>query len=98
MKLDPENNDGVFKALADPQRRRILTALREQELAAGAMAERLSLTPATVSHHLSLLKSAGLVRDRREGQLRIYTLNASVVEELLLLMTNLFGSKEDAAP
>ena len=88
--------DGVFKALADEQRRRILELLRGGELPAGALAEALNLRPATVSHHLAQLKGAELVRVRREGQQRIYALNTSVVEEVLLLISNLFhADKED---
>jgi DNA-binding transcriptional ArsR family regulator len=85
--------DGVFKALADEQRRRILQLLRSGEQPAGALAEALDLRPATVSHHLAQLKGADLVRVRREGQQRIYTLNTSVVEEVLLLISNLFHAE-----
>jgi DNA-binding transcriptional ArsR family regulator len=86
-------DDGVFKALADEQRRRILQLLRGGEQPAGALAEALSLRPATVSHHLAQLKGADLVRVRREGQQRIYALNTSVVEEVLLLISNLFHAE-----
>jgi DNA-binding transcriptional ArsR family regulator len=85
--------DGVFKALADEQRRRILQLLRGGEQPAGALAEALDLRPATVSHHLAQLKGADLVRVRREGQQRIYALNTSVVEEVLLLISNLFHAE-----
>ena len=89
--------DGVFKALADEQRRRILQLLRSGEQPAGALAEALNLRPATVSHHLAQLKGADLVRVRRDGQQRIYALNTSVVEEVMLLISNLFHAerKED---
>ena len=85
--------DGVFKALADEQRRRILQLLRSGEQPSGALAEALNLRPATVSHHLAQLKGADLVRVRREGQQRIYALNTSVVEEVLLLISNLFHAE-----
>ncbi len=85
--------DGVFKALADEQRRRILQLLRGGEQPAGALAEALNLRPATVSHHLAQLKGADLVRVRREGQQRIYALNTSVVEEVMLLISNLFHAE-----
>ena len=91
----PNNpGDGVFKALADEQRRRILQLLRGGERPAGALADALDLRPATVSHHLGQLRGAGLVRVRREGQQRIYALNTSVVEEVLLLISNLFQVEE----
>lgn len=89
------NGDGVFKALADEQRRRILRLLRGGEQAAGAIAEALDLRPATVSHHLAQLKGADLVRVRRDGQQRIYALNTSVVEEVLLLISNLFNAERN---
>ena len=84
-----QQRENIFKALADAQRRRILQLLRQGELPAGRLAEELGLTPATVSHHLSTLKNAELVRVRREGQQRIYALNVSVVEDALLLLTEL---------
>ncbi len=90
--------DGVFKALADEQRRRILQLLRGGEQPAGALAEALDLRPATVSHHLAQLKGADLVRVRREGQQRIYALNTSVVEEVLLLISNLFHAERKNEP
>ena len=85
--------DGVFKALADEQRRRILQLLRSGEQPSGALAEALNQRPATVSHPHAQLKGADLVRVRREGQQRIYALNTSVVEEVLLLISNLFHAE-----
>lgn len=93
-----KRSESIFKALADGQRRRILGMLRGSELAAGAITDALGLTPATVSHHLSLLRNADLVRVRREGQQRIYALNVSVVEEALLLLAELTGRKETSRP
>lgn len=87
---DDRQGDGVFKALADEQRRKLLRLLRGGEQPAGALADALGLKPATVSHHLALLRSAGLVRVRRDGQQRIYALNTSAVEDVLLLISNLF--------
>lgn len=87
--------ENLFKALADTQRRKILTMLRQSELPAGEIAQRLGVTPATVSHHLAKLKNADLVRTRREGQLRIYTINLSVVEEALVLLTRLLSSEKE---
>ena len=79
-------SETLFKALADEQRRKILKMLRGRELAAGEIANRLGVTPATVSHHLARLKQAELVRVRREGQQRLYTINVSVAEEAMLLL------------
>jgi DNA-binding transcriptional ArsR family regulator len=85
-------SDTAFKALADPQRRRVLQMLRSGELPAGEIARRLGLTPATVSHHLAQLRGAELVRVRRAGQQRIYALNTSVVEDVMLLIKELLDS------
>lgn len=87
--------ENLFKALADGQRREILRLLRGGELPAGHLAERLGLTPATVSHHLAKLRDAELVRVRREGQQRIYALNVSVVEDALLMLSRLIAPAEE---
>lgn len=84
-----EHGESLFKALADGQRRQILRLLQRRERPAGEIAEALGLSPGTASHHLACLKSADLVRVRREGQQRIYAINTSVVEEALLLITDL---------
>jgi DNA-binding transcriptional ArsR family regulator len=90
-------SETLFKALADGQRRKILAMLRGTEMAAGEIAARLDLTPATASHHLAQLKGADLVRVRREGQLRIYTINVSVVEEALMLLAKLIRTDKGEA-
>lgn len=82
-------HESLFRALADTQRRTILRVLRGGERAAGELAERLGLSPATLSHHLSLLRAAGLVRVRRDGRQRIYALNTSVMEDAMVWMTEL---------
>lgn len=89
------HNENLFKALADHQRRKILKLLRQSEMAAGDIADALQVTPATVSHHLSKLRAANLVRTRREGQQRIYTLNVTVVEEALLWVAQLLKSDQE---
>jgi len=73
----------VFKALADPTRRAILDRLRERDLNAGEIAEGFEIGKASISHHLNLLKQAGLVRCRRQGQQQIYTLHTTVFQEAL---------------
>src|SRR3712207_5883663 len=69
-----DRESGVFRALADPTRRQILQDLRGGELTAGDIAERFPITAPSVSRHLSVLKSAGLVRDRRDGNRILYSL------------------------
>ena len=73
----------VFKALADPTRRRILEYLREGDLNAGEIAERFDMTKPSISHHLSLLKQARLVQDARRGQNIVYSLDTTVFQEAL---------------
>lgn len=85
----------TLRALADPTRREILTLLRAGPLTAGQIAEKFPVTAAAVSRHLSVLKEADLVRDRREGKYIYYELNASVLEEILLWLTTLKGEEND---
>lgn len=73
----------VFKALGDPTRRQILDLLKEGDLSAGEIAEGFAMTKASISHHLNLLKQAGLVRVRRDGQRQIYTLHTTVFQEAM---------------
>jgi len=73
----------VFKALADPTRRAILDQLRERDLNAGEIAEGFEIGKASISHHLNLLKHAGLVQCRRQGQQQIYSLHTTVFQEAL---------------
>lgn len=72
-----------FKALADPTRRRILELLAQNELTAGEIAAQFDMTKPSVSHHLALLKSAGLVQDERRGQNIVYNVNMTVFQELM---------------
>ena len=81
----------TMKALADPTRREILNLLKSGEQNAGELAEHFDMTAAAVSRHLSVLKEADLIRDRREGKYIIYELNASVLEEILLWIRSLKG-------
>ncbi|MFF8609267.1 metalloregulator ArsR/SmtB family transcription factor [Streptomyces sp. NPDC015346] len=71
---DADAEAGVFRALADPTRRQILADLREGELAAGEIAGRFSISAPSISRHLGVLKSAGLVTERREGNRILYSL------------------------
>jgi ArsR family transcriptional regulator len=69
----------LFHALSDPTRRRILEMLRQGDLAAGAIAEAFQMTKPAISHHLSVLKEAGLATERRQGQHVIYSLEADSI-------------------
>ena len=73
----------AFKALADPTRRRILELLTQGDLTAGEIAAQFAMTKASVSHHLNILKTAGLVSDQRSGQNIVYSVNLTVFQELL---------------
>lgn len=81
----------TLRALADPIRREILHLLQGGRLAAGEITAHFSVTSASISRHLSVLKEADLIRDHREGKFIYYELNASVLEELLLWITDLKG-------
>jgi len=73
----------LFKALNDPTRRQILDLLRERDLNAGEIAERFDMSKPSISHHLDLLRQAGLVESIRQGQFITYSLNTTVLDELL---------------
>ena len=81
--------NGVFQALADPTRRRILELLREGGMTAGDITAHFDMSQPSVSHHLKLLKNAELVTAEREGQYIKYYLNLSVLEEALLGFYNM---------
>ena len=81
----------TLRALADPIRREILNLLKSGPMAAGDISARFDVTGAAVSRHLSVLKEADLIRDKREGKFIFYELNASVLEEILLFITDLKG-------
>ena len=73
----------AFRALADPTRREILRMLGQQDLTAGEIADRFDMTRPSISHHLNILKSAGLIDDEREGQFIRYSLNTTVMEQVI---------------
>lgn len=79
----------TFKALSDPTRREILNMLKKESLSAGEIAEHFNMSFAAVSRHLSVLKEADLIRDKRDGKFIFYELNASVLEETMLWIENL---------
>lgn len=84
----------TLKALADPIRRDILNMLKNGRMSAGEITSHFSVTAASISRHLSVLKDADLVRDTREGQFIFYELNASVLEEIMLWITDLKGESD----
>jgi DNA-binding transcriptional ArsR family regulator len=86
----------TLRALADPIRREILNMLKNGRLSAGQISEHFEVTGASVSRHLSVLKEADLIRDTREGKFIYYDLNASVLEEIMLWITDLKGDNDHA--
>ena len=81
----------TLKALSDPIRREILNLLKSGPMAAGDIDAKFDVTGAAVSRHLSVLKEAELIRDKRDGKFIYYELNASVLEEIMLWITELKG-------
>ena len=83
----------TLRALADPIRREILNLLKEGRMSAGEIAEHFQVTGASISRHLSVLKDADLIRDTREGKFIFYELSISVLEEVMLWLTDLKGEE-----
>jgi len=87
----------IYKALADPTRRRILELLREREMSAGEIAEHFKVSKPTLSGHFNVLRAAGLVEAERSGTTITYRLNITVLEEALMALFDAFrltvGSK-----
>lgn len=89
--------EAVFKALADPTRRQLLRLLTRGARSAGNLAEAVEMSPAALSHHLSRLKAAELVRTERRGQSIVYSINTTVFEDvarMLMDMTNPADSRK----
>lgn len=76
----------AFKALNDPTRREILELLRKGDLSAGEIVEQFHMTGASISHHLNLLKRAGLIESEKRGQFVIYSLNTTVLDDIMKWM------------
>lgn len=87
--------EDTFKALSDPVRRQILTLLKSGMKSAGDIASNFDMTGATVSYHLSILKKAGLIYEKKEKNYIYYGLNLSVVEEMMLWLSDLKGDGND---
>ena len=75
------SND-VFKALSDPTRREILDRLKEKDLTAGEIADYFSISKPSISHHLTILKIAGLITQEKKGQFIYYSLNTTVLQDI----------------
>lgn len=101
--LDKDQNEGdeavsfqdTFKALSDPTRRAILDLLRRGPLPAGDIANHFDVSGATISHHLAILRDAGLVLDDKQGKYIYYELNLSVVGEIMQWLAALKGDESD---
>ena len=85
----------TLRALSDPIRREILGMLKNGRMSAGDIVAQFEVTGASISRHLSVLKEADLIRDSREGKFIFYELNTSVLEDIMLWITNLKGEKEN---
>ena len=87
----------TFKALSDPTRREILRLLRDGAKTAGEIGSQFDMTGATISHHLSVLREAGLISDDRRGKYIYYELNLSVLDEITGWVAGLKGDRSDEA-
>lgn len=87
--------DQSLKAMADPVRQEILNLLKDQSLSAGEIGAHFEISAPAVSRHLSILREAGLVRIRKEGSFVIYTLNTSMVEEVIFWLVRLKGESNE---
>jgi DNA-binding transcriptional ArsR family regulator len=88
--------NAVFKALSDPTRREILRLLSGGELTAGELASSFDMTKPSMSHHFTVLKEAELIRSRRDGQQIFYSLNTTVLEDVLTRLWDHLGLKNTA--
>jgi DNA-binding transcriptional ArsR family regulator len=82
---------GVFRALADPTRRRVLALLREKPMSAGALSDQFDVSKPTMSAHFNVLREAGLIDATRHGKTIIYRLKMSVLEEALMELAGAVG-------
>jgi len=88
----PSRQQPVFKALADPTRRAILKRLHAGSGTAGEIAEAFAISKPSLSHHFNILKAADLVRTERRGQHIVYSLNATVLQEAMAMLLDLFSA------
>ena len=85
----------TFKALSDPVRRDILTMLKNGRMSAGEIGSNFDMTGATVSYHLNILKKADLVFEEKEKNFVYYSLNTSIVEEVMVWLSGLRGDDDE---
>lgn len=85
----------TIKALSDPTRRRILELLKKGPMSAGELGKEFDMTGATMSHHLSILKKAGLAQDQKKGTFIYYEINTSVMEDLLSWVVSFTEAKDE---
>ena len=84
----------TFKALSDPTRREIVNLLKDGKRSTGDIVSHFSSTNATISHHLSILRKAGLITDEKQGKYIYYELNTSVIDEIIGWITSLKGEEQ----
>lgn len=84
----------VWKALADPTRRKILVLLKKRDMNAGEIAAEFEMSKPSISNHLNLLKQADLVSAEKQGQNVVYSLKTSVIEDIMNLLSELSDRKE----
>ncbi|HCN84039.1 MAG TPA: transcriptional regulator [Sphingobacteriaceae bacterium] len=87
--------NNLFKALNDKTRRDILNMLKDKSLSAGEIADKFNISKPSISHHLDLLKAAGLVSSEKKGQFVIYSINTSIIEDLLQWLITLKTDKNE---
>ncbi len=90
--------NALFKALNDPTRRQILDLLRGGDLNAGDIADRFAMSKPSISHHLDLLRQAGLVESVKQGQFVLYSLNTTVLDDLLAWLLSFQPTSPDNIP
>ncbi len=81
--------DSLFKAMNDPTRREILTLLKRKDLTAGEIAEAFDISKPSISHHLEILKNADLVTSEKKGQFVVYSINTTILDDLLSFILKL---------
>lgn len=85
----------LFKALADPTRRKILDLLKERDLTAGEIASHFNMSKPSISQHLNILKQSSVVKNRKEGKYIFYSLNTTVVQDILNWLINIKSGEEN---
>lgn len=88
-------NEGIFKAMSDSTRRKIIELLKEGPKTAGEIADHFSYAQPTISRHLTVLKNAHLIIDQRDGNFIIYRLNKTILQEWLGWLFEHFGGENN---